>query len=510
MAYESLSIRRRAFLLGGVGTLLLPEFGRAFAQAGGTPDLGPAVTPEMFGATGNGGDDTAGLRKMVAAVNKAGRGHIVFTPGKTYLLGHQQQLTLHFQNLGGLLIEGGGATLKTADRGCPTASLGLNWGQINIDNCRNVRILGLTFDGNRDRQTHTKGAANGVGFNAGLNFATATFPHSTSDVEIRGCIFRDHGTMTASTDIRGDGIYAVSGVKRLRIEECRFERVGRWAFALAEGATGSEHVYFLRNKVLNEDRGKAGNRPWGAVDIEDTGLPNKHIYIEDNLFSGTAMVAYGGFSGGPPEDVTCEDTFIRRNIWRVPAGVSGSNSPWSLGPGMPGISTYREYRRLYIEDNQVFWEGVATTAHVGAGSKLRDLYFRRNQFTAGLAKATSEGGIAFAFGGHMEGRIEITDNRFVGLGEAISAGPWYADPTPLPLDLRVERNSFDKCYRAFLASFATSTAPAATSKILFRGNRTTNTRGENGEYLDGGRIGIDFYDLPRHDKVWAHRNVTHR
>lgn len=472
-------------------------------------DPGPPVTPEMFGAMGDGRDDTRGLRAMVDAVNKAGRGHIVFAPGKTYLLGHERQLTLHLRNLDGLLIEGRGATLKTANRGCPTDSLGHNWGQITIDNCRNVKVVGLTFDGNRANQRHTVGAADGFGYNAGLNFWTARSPHSTSDVEISGCTFRDHGTLGSSRDVRGDSIFAYSGIRRMRIEECLFERVGRWAFALAEGDVPSEHIYFTRNKVLNENRVVTGNRPWGAVDIEDGGLANKHIYIEDNEFSGTAQVSYGGYSGGRPFDVAVEDTYIRRNRWRIPAGANGANVPWSVGFSLPGTGNYREFRRLFIEDNEVIWEGIAQATHVGHTSKLRDAFIRKNRFIARDPRAATEGGLTLAHGGHLEGRIEISDNEFVGLGEAIAnTGTWYADPSPAPLTLLIERNRFDRCFRAFNLQLTRAAVPPGSSRVVIRGNRVAGTRSPNGEYLDGGRVGIHLYNRAGHDKVSSHLRVT--
>ncbi|MEA3051167.1 MAG: hypothetical protein QOG72_70 [Sphingomonadales bacterium] len=509
MEHDSFPVGRRAFLLGGASGLILPLTAPACAQTDDSA-LGPVVRPEMYGAMGNGGDDTAGLRAMVDAVNKAGRGHVVFTAGKTYRLGHQRQLTLHFQNLDGLLIEGKGATLKTADRGCPTASLGYNWGQINIDNCRNVRVTGLTFDGNRDHQGHTIGEKDGVGFNAGLNFWTANFPHRTTDVEIRDCTFRDHGTQVNSGDVRGDGIVAVSGIKRMRIEECLFERVGRWAFALCEGATPSEYIYFSHNKVFNENRAENNKRPWGAVDVEDTGLSNRHFYIEDNQFTGTCQVSFGGFKGGGAFEVPVEDVYIRRNSWRIldPRG-NGTNVPWSIGFSLPGTGTYRTFRRLFIEDNVVTWEGIAMATHVGHTSKLRDVFIRRNKFIAQTPAARTEGGLTLGFGGHIEGRIEIVDNEFTGLGEAISnPGSWYADPSPVPLILVIERNRFDNCFRAFNLQLTGATAPPGASRAVIRGNHSSRSRAENGEYVDGGRIGIQFYNRSAHDKVWNHVHVT--
>src|SRR5215213_3527777 len=155
MTHESFPVGRRALLLAGVGGLIMPAAACLAAETGTPP--GPRFTPESFGAMGNGRDDTAGLMAMVDAVNRAGSGHIVFTPGKTYLLSHASQVTLVFKGCDGVRIEGQGATLKTRDNGAPTAMDGQSWGQINFVTCRNVEILGLTLDGNRGRQRHTAG-----------------------------------------------------------------------------------------------------------------------------------------------------------------------------------------------------------------------------------------------------------------------------------------------------------------------------------------------------------------
>jgi hypothetical protein len=510
MTNQLFTIGRRSLLLGGSAALLMPAAVRSSAAQPAPPagDFGPRLTPEMFGAMGAGRDDSAGLLAMVEAVNRAGRGHIAFTPGKTYLLSHVGQETLHFRNLAGLWIEGGGAILRTANRGCPVRLVGRNWGQVTIDNCRNVHIVGLTFDGNRANQTHTSGRADAFGFNAGLNFWTADAPHRTSDVQIRSCTFRDHGTLVASTDVRGDAIFAVSGIQRMTIEDCLFERVGRWAFALCEGARASEHIYFRRNRVRNENRVQTGNRPWGAVDIEDYGLPNRHIYIEDNDFSGTAQISYGGYGAGG-RHVVAEDTYIRRNRWLIPAGANGANVPWSIGVSLP--ATYREFRRLFVEHNVVRWQGAAQTMHIGHTSKLSDAFIRNNQFLADQPVAVTECGLFLAYGGHMEGRIEVSDNRFVGMGEALAnPNSWHADPSPADLLLLIERNQFDRCFRAFNLQFQGNAAPRRSSRIVFRGNVSRNTRDASGEYIDGGRIPLDLYGRGNHDKVWNHVNVNYR
>ncbi|HYD38379.1 MAG TPA: hypothetical protein VEA60_12240, partial [Allosphingosinicella sp.] len=475
-------------------------------------------TPEMFGAKGAPTDDTAALRAMVAAVNAAGRGHVRFMPGRTYLLGHDgtaQQRTLHFQGVDGLVVEAFGATLKTKDQGCPTVSNGYNWGQMTIDNCTDVQILGLTFDGNRAGQTHTIGGGFSYGQNFGLNFWTASAPHISREVAVRFCRFKDHGNLTSQTDILGDSIFALTGISRFFVEDNVFENWGRWAFALAEGGNPSSHVYFRRNTCIVNDRDDApnGNYPWGAVDIEDFGLANSHLYIDDNVFIGTTQVALGGY-GTTPAEFTVSDVSIRRNYWLLPDGPSGANVPFALGGSNPSGGVYRTLKRLFIEDNIVVWEGSARTTHVGFAAKLVDAFVRRNHFRATSETSTSDHGLVLGWGGHIEGRIEITDNRFIGLGEALYNYNWYSDPTPLELELRIERNSFESCYRAYNLQFNGLAAPTATSRIIFRGNRSENSRGPlaggAGEYVDGGGIPTEYHDAIDADAIWAHLQLTYK
>src|SRR5438105_2454879 len=77
-------------LTGTAGTLL------GFDGSGHDTEINPAtllvaaggLTPEMFGAVGNGStDDSAAFALLSAALNAQGGGTIEFTPGKTYMVG---------------------------------------------------------------------------------------------------------------------------------------------------------------------------------------------------------------------------------------------------------------------------------------------------------------------------------------------------------------------------------------------------------------------------------------
>jgi hypothetical protein len=477
------------------------------------------MNPEMFGAVGDGTtDDTVALRAMVAAVNSGATDRIVFTPGKTYILSHEDQGTLYFHDLDGLLIEGYGAILKTANSGAPTVSLGTNWGQINIGHCRNVAILGLTLDGNRGGQEHTAPLNDGQGFNAGINIhAAGTTVPASSYIRIAGCRFVNHGVLSGEADARGDGIYAVSGVSHLYIEDNSFEQCGRFAIAVAEGAEGSSHIYIRGNRILMGNRNSPAPAlsyvPWGAIDIEDADLDNEHIYITGNLFTGTSQIAIGG-NAASSATASGKDIYIRDNVWRLPSASGGTDTPFNFGEGVPGTGTYRTFERLFIENNVVSWAGVPMTVNLGGGAKLVDVFVRHNIFRAENPTADSDRGLQIAYGGHIEGRIEISDNLFIALGEAIKNNNWYADPDPAALQMRIERNRFDSCYRSWNISMTGSAVPTAGSRIVFRDNLSENSRGVlvggSGETIIGAGIPTEIWGVERHDAITNHIGVAYK
>lgn len=80
MSVEGVS--RREWLWGATALALLTQSDRSAAA-------GPAVTPEQFGAAGDGRtNDTLAFAAMSAFVNRNGGGEIVLRP-TTYLVGRQ-------------------------------------------------------------------------------------------------------------------------------------------------------------------------------------------------------------------------------------------------------------------------------------------------------------------------------------------------------------------------------------------------------------------------------------
>jgi hypothetical protein len=79
-----MTVTRRELLLAATGTCALPASGRAAAQVA-------AITPESFGARGDGvTDDTAAFAAMAAIVNARGGGEITLRRA-TYLIGRQHR-----------------------------------------------------------------------------------------------------------------------------------------------------------------------------------------------------------------------------------------------------------------------------------------------------------------------------------------------------------------------------------------------------------------------------------
>jgi parallel beta helix pectate lyase-like protein len=214
----------------------------AWAQLPATAPAGAAVR-----------DDTEFLRRQMVM------GGVVTIPPGTYVTTRPVMLT----NVSDLTVFAYGVTVQADAKQSTKNSLVGDMFQLR--NCRRIRILGMSFDGNR--------TARG-GF---ANDPQTIHLISCTDVTIRDCSF---------TGDVCDGVFAWGGLnpktadaacQRLTIDSCRFRDPGRSCVSLVGAA--------WCNVTGNDFEGPGGD-PGVAVDVEaNTGDPagiNHHITIANN------------------------------------------------------------------------------------------------------------------------------------------------------------------------------------------------------------------------------------
>jgi len=116
---------------------------------------------DAYGAVGDGiTDDTTAFEEASAASD-----FILLSPGKTYLVdagGYPtKRAVIHKQDASSVIISGYGATIKF--KNSATGPAGLNF--IEVEDCNNVIIEGVTFDGNSSNQSYGYHAVSLLGGN---------------------------------------------------------------------------------------------------------------------------------------------------------------------------------------------------------------------------------------------------------------------------------------------------------------------------------------------------------
>lgn len=160
------------------------------------------ITPEMFGAVGNGSvDDSVALQKMI----NAGTGLIIkFTQKKTYRIG------VGLNILSNCIIHGNGAILTTTNQNWITA--------VTIQSKDNIIIDGLNIDG-------------GSGQNA-FDFAIKIM--DSRNVTLKNCKIENIGYENAGIE-RGFGVLISSS----------------YAHAAPTSSTGNQNIQILNNNFYN-------------------------------------------------------------------------------------------------------------------------------------------------------------------------------------------------------------------------------------------------------------------
>jgi hypothetical protein len=339
-------LSRRALLAGGAASMVAAcSSGRAATQA-----IKDALTPEMFGAKGDGvANDTDAFDRLAQEVSRRGGGTIALRR-TTYLVGRQVRnepasgyafvpaRIMQFRNLrGSLTILGNGAVLRCAPglrygtfdpaTGKPTRHPVPFLGQseraspyeymIYVENCSGaVTISDLELDGNLKR--HVIGGPYG---DTGIQIAASgLFLRNNRGSETLRNIYSHHHPQDG---VMVDGLDDPALAQRVirRAEGLRCEYNGRQGCSLVGGRGWT----FARSKFNHTGKAGIGSSPGAGFDIEaEGGKTIRNIAFEDCEFVdnvGCGLVADSGESEGA--------TFTRCRF------VGTTN--WSAWPFKPGF-----------------------------------------------------------------------------------------------------------------------------------------------------------------------------
>jgi hypothetical protein len=326
-----MQITRRSFV---TGLAALSTQSRLAAQ----PNRSDVLTPEMFGAKGDGStNDTKAFSDLALAI-RANRGGTIELRRTTYIVGAQasapgspyfsyipEEIIVFSGCTRPIVIRGNGATLKCADSlrygtfdatsGKPTKhAMPFSGGEVATPyramirleaNSGPIEVTDLELDGNLER-LRIGGTYGDTGWQtpaAGL----ALFNNSGSE-RIRNVHTHHHGQ---------DGLYidglsqAVPGSRRL-ISGVRAEFNGRQGCSIV----GGRGYVFENCRFSHTGRSKVSSMPGADVDIEaENGKTNRDFIFRKCEFAdnyGVGMVADSGDSEG----ATFEDcTFIGTTAW---------------------------------------------------------------------------------------------------------------------------------------------------------------------------------------------------
>ena len=314
------AVSRRVLLVSS--TLALASLRSSIARAGEVPVH--VLTPEMFGARGDGvTNDTAAFVRLSHAVARRGGGHIVLRP-TTYVVGEQASPgrkaaayafepspILSFVGLNGpIILEGNGATLRCApglrfgtfdpvtgkplehganyyDRG----HLATPYEQmIRVERCTGaVEIRDLELDGNL---AHHK-VGGGFGDTGHQIPCSGILLLSNSGNEIIRNVHAHHHALDGLTITDRDDLDGV--VRRAELVRCEYN--GRQGCSITAGSKW----HFVRCRFAHTGRAGISSAPGAGVDIEAEGLRNVGHSFDECEFvdnAGCGMVADSGDTEG--------------------------------------------------------------------------------------------------------------------------------------------------------------------------------------------------------------------
>ena len=229
------------------------------------------VTPEMYGAVGDGvTDDTAAINDALAV-----GGTIVFNSGSTYAIDTDVSLLPESNST----IDLNGAKLKAIPNGLDYYEV------IMIQNKKNVVVKNGTIVGDRDDHTGLTG-----------EWGHGIYVHSSDNVHI--------DNMSIS-DCWGDGIYVGDQSTNVKIENCTIDNNRRQGISIVE----AQDVIVTNNLIKNTN----GTAPQAGIDIEPNASQTcKHVLVSNNMFYNNphCIMVTGGNTNAVLEDVIIDGNII--------------------------------------------------------------------------------------------------------------------------------------------------------------------------------------------------------